>query len=361
MAKRAVNFCSGPSTLNYGVLEEAAKNILEFNNSGMGVLEVSHRSKDYQAVVDEAEALLRELMGIPANYKVLFVQGGASLQFAMLPMNILPLDKKAQFVITGTWGQKALEQVKVVGGNAEVVYSSESAKFNQVPRLADLKFDPSSAYIHITGNETIQGVQFHDMPNLPAPVICDSSSEILCRPVDVKKFACIYAGVQKNLGPSGMAVVIIREDLIGKARKGTPTMLDYQTYAKEGSLYNTPSSFCLYVTMLSLRWLKSIGGPAEMEKINRKKAGLIYGAIDQSNGFYKGHAKVESRSIMNLTFTLTTPELEKEFVDSAKKEGFTNLAGHRSVGGCRASIYNALPLEGVERFAEYMGKFKKSH
>jgi phosphoserine aminotransferase len=241
------------------------------------------------------------------------------------------------------------------------VYTSEKTNFEHVPRLADLKFDPQAAYIHICGNETIQGVQFPEIPaGLPAPLICDSSSEILCRPVDVKKFACLYAGVQKNLGPAGMAVVIIREDLIGQARPGTPTMLNYATYAKEGSLYNTPSSFCLYVTMLSLRWLKSIGGPAAMEKINRKKAGLIYDAMDQSGGFYTGHARKDSRSIMNVTFKLATPELDKEFADGAKKEGFTNLAGHRSVGGCRASIYNALPLEGVERFVEFMGKFKKS-
>lgn len=359
MPERIFNFSPGPSTLPYEVLTQAAKDIVNFNDKGIGLIEMSHRSKEFMAVVDETEANLRELMGIPANYKVLFLQGGASTQFAMVPMNLLAPGKKATYLNTGTWAKKAIKEAKLFG-DVQVAYSSEEASFNHVPQDSDYQVDPAAEYLYFVTNNTIYGTQFASMPKSDKMLVADMSSDILSRQFDITPFGLVFAGAQKNMGPAGATVVIIREDLLDRTPDNVPTMLRYKTHADKGSMFNTPPCFAIYTIGLVLKWLKKNGGVAAMEKVNKEKAALLYNAIDATD-FYRGHAKDGSRSLMNVTFNLPTPELEAQFIKEATAVGLDGLKGHRSIGGCRASIYNAFPREGVEKLVAFMAEFEKNH
>ena len=359
MPDRIYNFSAGPATLPYEVLVQAAEDIVNFNDNGIGLIEMSHRSKDFVAVVDECEALLRELMGIPDNYKVLFLQGGASTQFAMVPMNLLGPGKSATYLNTGTWSKKAIKEAKLFG-NIDVPYSSEDTVFNSVPLPDEYQAAPGAEYLYFVSNNTIYGTQFHQFPETDVDLVCDMSSDILSRQIDVSRFGIIFAGAQKNMGPAGCTVVIIRDDLLDRTPDNVPTMLRYKTHADKGSMFNTPPCFAIYTIGLVLKWLKDLGGLPTMEKMNRDKAELLYEAIDNSD-FYKGHAKFDSRSLMNITFNLPTPELEAQFIQEATAKSLNGLKGHRSVGGCRASIYNAFPREGVEKLIEFMAEFEKKN
>ena len=359
MPERIYNFSAGPATLPYEVLEQAAKDIVNFNNRGIGLIEMSHRSKDFIAVVDECETLLRELMGIPAHYRVLFLQGGASTQFAMVPMNLLGPGKSATYLNTGTWSKKAIKEAELFG-TIDVAYSSEDTVFDRVPLPDEYQAAPGAEYLYFVSNNTIYGTQFHKFPETDVDLVCDMSSDILSRQIDVSRFGIIFAGAQKNMGPAGCAVVIIRDDLLDRAPDNVPTMLRYKTHADKGSMFNTPPCFAIYTIGLVLKWLKGLGGLPAMEKRNQDKAELLYEAIDISD-FYKGHAKFESRSLMNITFNLPSPELEAQFIQEAAAQSLDGLKGHRSVGGCRASIYNAFPREGVEKLVQFMAAFEKAN
>lgn len=359
MPERIFNFSPGPATLPYSVLQEAAADIVNFKDTGIGLIELSHRSKAFIAVADETEALIRELMGIPNNYKVLFLQGGASSQFFMVPMNLLRQDQKATYLNTGVWAKKAIKEAKLFG-QVDVAYSSEDIAYTRVPRDDEYSVAPDSQYLYFVTNNTIYGTQFPTMPNKDAMLIADMSSDILSRPVDVGKFGLIFAGAQKNMGPAGVTVVIIREDLLDRVEEKVPTMLKYKTHAEKDSMFNTPPCFPIYCVGRVMNWLKQMGGAAAMEKINREKAALLYEMID-STDFYRGHAEKESRSMMNVTFNLPTPELEAQFIREATAVGLDGLKGHRSVGGCRASIYNAFPKEGVEKLVAFMTDFAKKN
>ncbi|MGE5701744.1 MAG: 3-phosphoserine/phosphohydroxythreonine transaminase, partial [Clostridia bacterium] len=343
--KRAYNFNAGPSALPLSVLELAQQELLDFRGTGMSVMELSHRSAAYEEVHNQAISNLRELLSIPENYEVLFVQGGGSTQFSMVPMNFLQQGQKAGYIMTGAWSEKAFEEAKLFGDVYQVASTKES-NYRSIPTLDELQYNANDAYVHLTSNNTIFGTQWKDFPDTgDVPLIADMSSDILSKPFDVSKFALIYAGAQKNLGPSGVTVVIIRKDLLEKANKNIPTMLKYSIHAKNNSLYNTPPTFGIYLLGEVLNWAKQLGGIEALAKRNEEKAKLIYDAIDQSNGFYVGHAEQASRSLMNITFTLKDEEVEKRFLAEAKKAGFVGLNGHRSVGGCRASTYNAVPYE----------------
>ena len=359
MPERIFNFSPGPGTLPYSVLQEAAFDIVNFKGKGIGLIELSHRSKEFMAVADETEALIRELMGIPANYKVLFLQGGASSQFFMVPMNLLRADQKATYLNTGVWSKKAIKEAKLFG-QVEVAYSSEETGFKRVPRDDEYTVAPDSEYLYFVSNNTIYGTQFPTMPNKEAMLIADMSSDILARPVDVSKFGLIFAGAQKNMGPAGVTVVIIRDDLLDRVNDKVPTMLKYKTHAEKDSMFNTPPCFSIYCVGRVMNWLKQMGGAAAMEKLNREKAALLYEMID-STDFYRGHAEKESRSTMNVPFNLPTKELEAKFIAEATAVGLDGLKGHRSVGGCRASIYNAFPREGVEKLVAFMADFAKNN
>ncbi|WP_308638604.1 3-phosphoserine/phosphohydroxythreonine transaminase [Paenibacillus silvisoli] len=359
MTNRAFNFNAGPAALPLEVLQQAQQEFTDFAGAGMSIMEMSHRSSIFEEVNDGAQSLLRELFGIPSNYKVLFLQGGASTQFAMIPMNLLSAGKTAAFVNTGSWADKAIKEAKLFGETA-IVASSEADKFSRIPSLNDIQLPANTAYLHVTSNETIEGTQYAAYPETgDVTLIADMSSDILSRPVDISKFGLIYAGAQKNLGPSGVTIVIAREDLVAESPKTIPTMLRYDTHAKNNSLYNTPPSFSIYLVGLMLKWVKERGGVASMEQFNRDKTKLIYDTIDQSGGFYRGFADVGSRSLMNITFRLGSEELEKQFAKESEKQGFVGLKGHRSVGGLRASTYNAVPLESCKALAEFMGDFQK--
>lgn len=359
--KRAYNFNAGPAALPLAALEKAQAELIDFNGTGMSVMELSHRSKDYEAVHNQAIALLKELLGIPEGYEVLFLQGGASLQFAMAPMNFLAPGKKAGYVMTGFWSEKAYAEAEKLG-EVFVAASAKEGNYRRIPALDKIKYDADTAYLHITSNNTIFGTEWPDFPDTgTVPLIADMSSDILAKPFDVSKFALIYAGAQKNLGPSGVTVVIIRKDFLEKANKNLPTMLKYATFAKDNSLYNTPPTFSIYMIKLMLEWVKDQGGLAGIYQRNQEKAALIYDAIDASNGFYVGHAQPEARSLMNVTFRLADEALEKKFLDEAKKAGFVGLNGHRSVGGCRASIYNAVPYEACKALRDLMLAFQKEN
>ena len=359
MPERIYNFSPGPATLPYEVLLQAAKDIVNFQDKGIGLIEMSHRSKEFIRVVDDCEALLRELMAIPDNYKVLFLQGGASTQFAMVPMNLLGPGKKACYLNTGTWAKKAIKEAKLFG-TVDVAYSSEDTNFDRVPLPGDYKISQETEYLYFVSNNTIFGTQFQQMPETEKVMVCDMSSDILSRTIDVSRFGLIFAGAQKNMGPAGCTVVVIREDLLDRTPENIPTMFRYKTHADKGSMFNTPPCFAIYTIGLVLKWLKKNGGLAAIEKINREKAALLYKAIDNSN-FYRGHAQVGSRSLMNITFNLPTPELETKFVQEATAASLDGLKGHRSVGGCRASIYNAFPLDGVEKLVSFMQDFEKKN
>lgn len=357
MPERIFNFSAGPATLPYEVLLEAAKNVVNYNDKGIGLIELSHRSKEFIAVTDEVEALMRELLNIPDSYHVLFLQGGASTQFAMVPMNLLAPGQTATYLNTGIWSKKAIKEAKLFG-DVQVAYSSEDSGFNHVPSSGSYVVDENAEYLYFVSNNTIFGTQFHEFPEVGKTLVCDMSSDILSRSIDVEKFGIIFAGAQKNIGPAGCTVVIVRDDLLDKAPHNLPTMFKYQTHAEKGSMFNTPPCFSIYTIGLVLKWLKKQGGVAAIEKINRDKAALLYESIDKTD-FYKGHAQVESRSIMNITFNLPTPELEAKFVSEASSQGFDGLKGHRSVGGIRASIYNAFPKEGVGKLIEFMEEFER--
>ncbi len=359
MPERIYNFSPGPATLPQEVLRQAAKDIVNYNDKGIGLIELSHRSKEFMVVAEEAEALLRELMNIPDNYKVLFLQGGASLQFAMIPMNLLPEGCTATYLNTGTWSKKAIKEAKLFG-NVDLAFDSSATSFDQVPQNCDFQGADNSEYLYFVSNNTIYGTQFRDFPETKADLVCDMSSDILSREIEVKDFGLIFAGAQKNMGPAGCTVVIIREDLLAKAHDSIPTMLRYQTHADKGSMFNTPPCFAIYAIGQVLKWLKAQGGVAAIADLNCKKAALIYDIIDGGD-FYRGHAEAASRSTMNITFNLPTPELEAEFIQAAAAVGLDGLKGHRSIGGIRASIYNAFPYEGVEKLVGFMRDFEARH
>jgi phosphoserine aminotransferase len=355
MADRVFNFSPGPATLPYEVLQKAGQDVVNFQETGIGLIEISHRSKEFMAVANEAEKNLRELMQIPDNYKVLFLQGGASSQFFMIPMNLLGKGKKATYLNTGTWAKKAIKEAQLFG-EVDVAYSSEKVSFNRVPKPEEYTVADDAEYLYYVSNNTIYGTEFPDLPKTDRMLISDMSSDILSRPVDVSRFGIIFAGAQKNLGPAGVTIVIIREDLLDRTPANTPTMLSYKTHADKGSMFNTPPCFAIYVVGEVLKWLKKIGGVAAIEKINREKAALLYGAIDSSD-YYRGHAEKDSRSLMNIAFNLPSAELEAKFIAEAAAVGLNGLKGHRSIGGCRASIYNAFPREGVIRLVDFMKDF----
>lgn len=355
---RVYNFSAGPSMLPEWVLQKAAGEMLEYGTSGQSVMEMSHRSKEYQAVFDSCESLLREVMNIPDNYKVLFLQGGASSQFAMIPLNLMNKSGKADYVTTGQWSKKAMAEAKRYGTVNEIASSADKT-FSYIPKLDKSMFDPQADYVHITLNNTIYGTKYSELPDTGnVPLVADISSCVLSEPLDVSKFGLLYAGAQKNMGPAGLTVVIIREDLIGNARDITPVMFNYQTHADNGSMYNTPPTYAIYICGLVLEWIKTqIGGLEKMKEINVKKASLLYDFLDSST-LFKGTVEKDSRSLMNIPFVTGDEELDKKFVAESKAAGFVNLKGHRSVGGMRASIYNAMPIEGVEKLVEFMKKFE---
>lgn len=361
MSNRVYNFNAGPAALPLEVLEQAKEQFVDYHGAGMSIMEMSHRGAVYEALNNETQDLMRELFGIPSNYHVLFLQGGASTQFAMIPLNLLTPGRVAAYVDTGSWASKALKEAKLIGETA-VIASSKSDEYRRMPSLSDIVVPENAAYVHLTSNETIQGTQFQQYPDTGSvPLVADMSSDILSRPVDVSKFGLIYAGAQKNLGPSGVTVVIIREDLAADSPASVPTMLRYDTHAKDKSLYNTPPSFSVYMVNLVLKWIRSKGGVAKIAEFNRAKTSLIYDAIDNSGGFYKGFAHPDSRSPMNITFRIVSEELEKLFVKEAEQAGFVGLKGHRSVGGLRASTYNAVPLESCQALASFMAEFQRKH
>ena len=359
--KRVYNFSAGPSILPESVLRRAADEMLDYQGSGQSVMEMSHRSKVYEGIINSAESLLREVMGIPDNYKVLFLQGGASSQFAMVPMNLMTKSGKADYVITGQWATKAYKEGARYG-QANIVASSKDKTFSYIPKLDPATFSPDADYFHICLNNTIYGTKFHTLPETGnVPLVADVSSCILSEPIDVSKFGVLYAGAQKNMAPAGLTVVIIREDLIGHAMDITPTMFNYQTHADNGSMFNTPPCYTIYMAKLVLEWLKNdIGGLEEMKKINENKAKLLYDFLDQSK-LFKGTVVPEDRSLMNVPFITGNEELDAKFVKEAAAADFVNLKGHRSVGGMRASIYNAMPTEGGEKLVAFMEQFEKEN
>jgi len=354
---RIFNFSAGPAVLPEAVLSQARDEMLDWHGSGMSVMEMSHRGKEFMAIAEKAEADLRELMGIPANYKVLFLQGGASAQFAMVPMNLLRGKKSADYVHTGEWSKKAIGEAKKFGA-VNVAATSEAAKFTTVPPQKEWKLDPNTAYVHYTPNETIGGVEFSFVPETGSvPLVADMSSTILSRPIDVTKFGLIYAGAQKNIGPAGLTIVIVRDDLIGQTLSGTPSIFDYKIHADNGSMYNTPPTYAWYIAGLVFELLKKKGGLKAMAETNQRKAGKLYDYIDSTSGFYKNPVEKQSRSWMNIPFTLKDEKLDDPFLKGAKGAGLVQLKGHRSVGGMRASIYNAMPEAGIDALIAYMRDF----
>lgn len=352
---RVYNFSAGPSCLPEEVLRQAAGEMTDYKGTGMSVMEMSHRSKPYQAIIDETEALARELMGIPDNYKVLFLQGGASLQFAMIPMNLMVAHKRAAFMNTGAWSDKAIKEAKKFG-EALVVASSKESTFNHIPEIPAVP--ENIDYFYICANNTIYGTKFSEFPQTGSvPLIADFSSCIMSEKVDVSKFGLIFAGAQKNLGPAGVCLVIIRDDLVGKAPETTPTMMNYQTHVDNGSMFNTPPTYAIYIMGLVFQWLKKNGGIDAIEKVNREKAKILYDFLDSSS-LFKGTVAVKDRSLMNVPFVTGNEETDAAFIKEAAAAGFVNLKGHRSVGGMRASIYNAMPTEGVRALVDFMKAFE---
>ena len=360
MHARIHNFNPGPAALPLPVLEEIQSSFLNFSGSGMSITEVSHRSKWFDAVIEDAIARTRRLLGIDQRFKVLFLQGGASMQFAMAPMNFAAAGQTVDYINTGTWSTKAIKEAEIQGKTVNVAASSEDRNFAYIPRELDLT--PDAAYVHITSNNTIKGTQWAAFPDTAGvPLIADMSSDIMSRPFDAAPFGLIYAGAQKNIGPSGVCMVIVRDDLLARSPADIPTMLNYNTYADKNSMYNTPPCFAIYVVQLVLKWLEeTVGGLAQMDALNRRKAGLIYDLVDQSE-FYRGTADADSRSLMNVTFRLPSEDLEQRFVAQALENGLGGLKGHRSVGGCRASIYNASEMGAVEALVDFMRTFEQQN
>src|SRR2546421_10797110 len=360
MTERIFNFSAGPAVLPVPVLEQAQRELVSLPGVGMSVMEISHRSKTFDEIIGNAERGLRELLGLPENYHVLFLQGGASLQFSMVPMNLLPKGGSADYIITGSWGKKALKEAKREG-NVNVAATMADGGFTRTPGADEIKLDANAAYVHITTNETIEGVEWKREPNVGSvPLFADASSDILSHPIPVEKYALLYAGAQKNMGPSGVTLVVIRDDLLQRIPDDLHTMLDYLTHVQNNSLYNTPNTWGIYIIDLVCKWLKDKGGLQGMQRLNEEKARLIYDAID-STTFYRGHADRDARSIMNVTFRLPSEELEKKFAAEATAAGLDGLKGHRSVGGIRASIYNAFPREGVEALVSFMKEFERKN
>jgi phosphoserine aminotransferase len=357
---RIYNFSAGPATLPLPVLEEAQRDLVALPGVGMSIMEISHRSKPFDEIIQGAEADFRKLGGIPDGYKVLFLQGGASLQFSMVPMNLLADGTTADYIVTGDWSKKALKEAKRVG-TTHVAATTEDGPFKRIPRKDELKFSASPSYVHMTSNNTIFGTQWHHVPDVHgAPLVCDASSDIFSRQTDFSKFALVYAGAQKNLGPSGVTVVVIREDLLARSKDTLPAMLNYKTQADNGSLYNTPPTFGIYILRLVLKWLVGLGGLAAVGAINERKARTLYAELDRTD-FWRPHAEADSRSLMNVTFRLPSEELEKLFIKEATAAGFDGLKGHRSVGGLRASIYNAFPEQGITDLVQFMQEFEKKN
>jgi phosphoserine aminotransferase len=360
MTERIFNFSAGPAVLPLPVLEEAQRDLLSLPGVGMSVMEISHRSKTFDEIIGSAESGLRELLGISANYHVLFLQGGASLQFSMVPMNLLPADGSADYIVTGSWGKKAVKEAKKVGA-VSIAATMADGGFTRIPSQEELQLNSNAAYVHITTNETIEGVEWKKEPELGSvPLVADASSDILSHRIPVEKYGLIYAGAQKNMGPSGVTLVIIRDDLLQRIPDGLHTMLDYRTHTENKSLYNTPNTWGIYILNLVCKWVKEKGGLAVMEQETTEKAQLVYDAID-STSFYRGHADSDCRSIMNVTFRLPSEELEKKFTTEATAQGLDGLKGHRSVGGIRASIYNAFPRAGVEALVSFMRDFERKN
>lgn len=358
---RVYNFSAGPSVLPEAVLKRAADEMLDYQGSGQSVMEMSHRSKVYAGIIENCEALLREVMNIPENYKVLFLQGGASSQFAMVPLNLMNKNKKADFVITGQWATKAYKEAARYG-EANVIASSKDKTFSYIPELNPSTFTKDADYFHICLNNTIYGTRFTKLPETgDVPLVADMSSCILSEPVDVSKFGVIYAGAQKNMGPAGLTVVIVREDLVGNAMDFTPTMFNYATHSENGSMFNTPPTYAIYICMLVLEWIKSeFGGLEAMKAHNEKKAGILYDFLDSSK-LFRGTVEKKDRSLMNVPFVTGNEELDAKFIKESIEAGFVNLKGHRSVGGMRASIYNAMPIEGVEKLVAFMKEFEEKN
>jgi phosphoserine aminotransferase len=357
---RVFNFSAGPAVLPIPVLEQAQRDLVALPGVGMSVMEISHRSKVFEDLLANAIAGVRELAGVPSNYRILFLQGGASLQFSMAPMNLLRAGTAADYVDTGTWAVKAIEEARRVG-TVNVTGSTKAEKYSRIPAQTELDLSPAASYVHITTNNTIEGTEWKALPEVgDAPLVADASSDILSGPIDIARFGLIYAGAQKNLGPSGVTLVIIREDLLARSDASLPAMLSYKVLAENNSLYNTPNTFGIYILGLVTHWLKSIGGLTGIARINQRKAALLYSEIDRT-GFYRGTAQKDSRSLMNITFRLPSEELEKTFDRQASAAGFDGLKGHRSVGGLRASIYNAFPEEGVAGLVDFMREFERTH
>lgn len=359
MEKRVYNFSPGPAVLPLPVLQEAQRDLLALPGTGMSILEISHRSKAFDKIINDAEANLRKLLGIPDNYRVLFMQGGAILQFGMVAMNLLAgTGKSADYILTGTWSKKASDEAKTQG-TVRAAWDGKATNFNRVPKQSELNLDPKAVYVHLCANETIQGVQFPDIPNVgDVPLVCDASSEILSRPMDIKKYGIIFACAQKNAGPAGVTVVIIRDDLVARSPANLPSLVNYKIMAEGKSMLNTPPTFAIYMVNLVTKWLiNEIGGLDKMAALNERKAKLLYDVIDRSGSFYQCHAEPGSRSVMNVPFRLANTALDEPFVKQAAERGLVELKGHRSVGGCRASIYNAMPIEGVQLLADFMQEF----
>ncbi|HXG82870.1 MAG TPA: 3-phosphoserine/phosphohydroxythreonine transaminase [Pyrinomonadaceae bacterium] len=361
MSQRIYNFSAGPAVLPTEVLEKAQSELLSLNGIGMSVMEISHRSAHFEPILEGAMSGIRELLNVPENYKILFLQGGASLQFSMIPLNFLPRDGTADYIVTGAWGKKAVKEAKRCG-NVNVIFSTEDEGFKSTPARDELNFSRNARYVHYTSNETIEGVEFkYDLDGEGVAVVCDASSNILSKPIDIERHAIIYAGAQKNIGPSGVTLVIIRNDLLERVPENQHSTLDYRAVAENDSMLNTPNTWGIYIVNLVCEHLKKHGGLREIEKINKEKAKILYDAIDESDGFYRGHAEKESRSLMNVTFRLPSEELENRFARDAAAQNLDGLKGHRSVGGIRASIYNAFPKEGVEKLVEFMRDFAQKN
>ena len=357
---RVFNFSAGPAMIPQAVLEKAQSEMLDWNGTGMSTMEMSHRGKEYMSIAEKAMTDLRDVMAIPDTHEILFLQGGASSQFAMVPMNLLRGKKSADYINTGAWSKKAIAEAKKYC-DVNIAATTEDGKFSNAPAQEELKLNPDAAYVHYTPNETIGGVEFDYIPETNGvPLVADMSSTILSRPIDVSKFAVIYAGAQKNIGPAGLTVVIVRKDLIGEVIDGTPSMFDYKTHADNGSMSNTPPTYAWYLAGLVFDWLKQQGGLTKMAEINERKAAKLYAAIDGSD-FYASPVAVNNRSWMNVPFTLKDAELDKVFLEEAAKQNLVTLKGHRSVGGMRASIYNAMPEAGVDALVKFMGEFAKKH
>lgn len=361
MEKRIYNLSAGPAILPEEVLLDAQKDLYSYKGSGMSVMEMSHRGKIFDGIIKDAEADLRKLLGIGDNYSVLFLQGGATLQFSMVPLNLMPPKNKADYIVTGSWAKKSVKEAKRVGA-VNIAATTESENFVRIPKQSELKLDPDASYVHFTSNNTIYGTEWRSEPEVGnVPLVCDASSDFLHKKLDIDKYGLIYAGAQKNIGPAGVTVVIIRKDLLERSADSLHTYMNYKIHAENDSMYNTPTTFGIYIAGLVFKWLLNMGGLDEMYKRNLDKAKILYDAIDTSGGYYKGTTVAEDRSLMNVTYRLPNEELEKKFIEEAKKKGFDGLKGHRSVGGIRASIYNAFPKKGVEDLVAFMEDFKKNN